>query len=321
MSPVAVTPRQASRARPRRAAVTGLPDRHEPVRVLVVEDHVELNLFIRDHLAPEFEVAGAYDGRSGIATALQWRPTIILVDVTIPDLGGLEFLRELAADSALARIPVIAMASRPDEVVHVRMLREGAVDWLVKPFGADELRARVRGHAHAQRLEAENRALRRRLAAHGGTPKSVDGSPENARVFAGQARFDLEPVDIEALVHEIVEAARSAALGKDIALQLSVPTSLGIAWLDRCRVAKALENLILRAIEGTPVGGCVDVVAERRNRAAADHALPRIESPPDGPRMASDVVDVVAISTRDNAGGLNAAAGRCSTLWLPVNRR
>jgi DNA-binding response OmpR family regulator len=149
----------ATSAPPAGGTGTGTATKGARPVVLVVEDNIELNLAIRDALGTEFETLSAYDGREGMRLALQSRPTLVLADIALPELGGMELVREFAAHPELAAIPVVALSPRADDVVRIRMLREGAADWLVKPFSPDELRVRVRNLINARLLEASVRRL------------------------------------------------------------------------------------------------------------------------------------------------------------------
>jgi signal transduction histidine kinase len=112
----------------------------EPL-VLVVEDTAEVNRFIRSVLAPRYRTASASDGREGLDLARSLRPDLIVTDLRMPQLSGLELVRELRADGDLT--PVIVLTGHADEQIHQSVLRAGAQDYLTKPFSPDELRARV----------------------------------------------------------------------------------------------------------------------------------------------------------------------------------
>ncbi len=118
----------------------GPPDR--PL-VLVVEDNLEMRRLLVDTLGPGYRVACAGDGAAGLAQALALRPDLVLTDVMMPELGGRELLRALRARRELDAVPVVVLTARADDDLRVGCLREGAQDYVLKPFSADELRARV----------------------------------------------------------------------------------------------------------------------------------------------------------------------------------
>ena len=111
--------------------------------VLVIEDNAEMNRFITGTLAGEYRTATAADGQEGLEKALALHPDLILSDVMMPRMGGEQLVREVRAHSELDGIPVVLLTAKADDELRVRLLREGAQDYLLKPFSAAELRARV----------------------------------------------------------------------------------------------------------------------------------------------------------------------------------
>lgn len=112
----------------------------EPL-VLVVEDNAEVNRFIRAVLASRYRTASASDGLEGLELARALQPDLILTDLKMPQLSGLDLIRELRAAGEL--MPVLVLTGHADEQMHASLLRAGAQDYLSKPFSPDELRARV----------------------------------------------------------------------------------------------------------------------------------------------------------------------------------
>ena len=111
--------------------------------VLVVEDNVEMNRFIAEVLAGEYRVACVFDGQEGLEKALELHPDLVLSDLMMPRAGGEELVAEMRKSPSLDDVPVILLTARADPEMRVRLLREGAQDYVTKPFSADELRARV----------------------------------------------------------------------------------------------------------------------------------------------------------------------------------
>jgi signal transduction histidine kinase len=112
--------------------------------VLVVEDNADMNRFVAATLSPEFRVVTALDGRQGLDKATLLEPDLIVSDVMMPGLSGEALLAELRARPGLDAVPVVVLTARTDDALRARLLREGAQDYLQKPFYAEELRARVR---------------------------------------------------------------------------------------------------------------------------------------------------------------------------------
>ena len=132
-----VEEQQAVPERPARAG----PD--EGPLVLVVEDNPDMNRFIADTLGRHWRVACAHDGHEGLDRAVALHPDLVVSDVMMPGMSGDELLRALRLRDDLGGIPVLMLTARSDEASRINLLREGAQDYLTKPFVADELVARV----------------------------------------------------------------------------------------------------------------------------------------------------------------------------------
>ena len=112
------------------------------VRILCVEDDPQMRNFLQTQLrARGFLVQSVRDGAQAIDQAAYFEPQLILLDLSLPSLDGLEFLRRLREWSGA---PVIILSAHDEERVKIRALDEGADDYLTKPFSMNELLARVR---------------------------------------------------------------------------------------------------------------------------------------------------------------------------------
>ncbi|HET9106187.1 MAG TPA: ATP-binding protein [Steroidobacteraceae bacterium] len=136
-------------------------------RVLIIDDNADLREYIGSLLAPAYQVSSASDGLQGLAAAKSELPDIIVSDVMMPGLGGIDLVRELRADPRTASIPVILLSARAGQESAIEGLDAGSDDYLVKPFSAAELLARVRTHTQLalkrrewiDQLESANREL------------------------------------------------------------------------------------------------------------------------------------------------------------------
>ena len=114
-----------------------------PTRVLVVEDDPSVRGLLHTLLTAEgYDVATASDGLAGLVKATTTRPALILLDLMMPDLGGIRVLEELRSDPGLAGIPVLVVTGKIDAVPAMRDLI-GQDSVFVKPFAVAELLARV----------------------------------------------------------------------------------------------------------------------------------------------------------------------------------
>ena len=127
-------------------------------RILVIEDDAELCVLMVDYFAQHgFEIEAVHDGRTGLARALEGNHSLIVLDVMLPVLDGFEVLRQLRKRCATPVIMLTARTAQPDRITG---LNAGADDYLPKPFGPDELLARIRavlrraGHTDASEAKA-----------------------------------------------------------------------------------------------------------------------------------------------------------------------
>jgi len=131
--------------------------------VLVVEDNPDMIELIRDTLSPHYRTIPAANGAEGLDKARASQPDLILTDLMMPEMGGEQFLQRLRAEKAFDPVPVVVLTARADEHVRVQLLREGAQDYLLKPFTREELRARAGNLVAARRsrqdLERANQEL------------------------------------------------------------------------------------------------------------------------------------------------------------------
>lgn len=118
-------------------------------RVLVVDDDTEMCAMLKEYLTREqFDVALAHDGDGALRLVEETSPDIVLLDVSMPNLGGFDVLRRLRGDSDL---PVLMLTARDDHSDRIHGLDLGADDYLTKPFNARELVARI--HAILRRAK------------------------------------------------------------------------------------------------------------------------------------------------------------------------
>jgi PAS domain S-box-containing protein len=118
---------------------------------LVVDDQREMTRFIREALHRKWRVEVASDGAEGLAKALVLRPDIILSDVMMPIMSGDRLVREIRARAELDDIPIVLLTARSDDELRLSLLREGAQDYVMKPFSPDELEARMTNLVAAKR--------------------------------------------------------------------------------------------------------------------------------------------------------------------------
>lgn len=124
-----------------------------PIRVLVVDDEPAIRRFLRTSLrADGYDLVEAETGEAALAEIRRRAPDLVMLDLGLPGLSGLEAIRRLRAEGSA--VPIIVLTSRADEAGKVEALDLGADDYVTKPFGMDELLARMRA-ALRHRLQQE----------------------------------------------------------------------------------------------------------------------------------------------------------------------
>ena len=119
-------------------------------RILVVDDEAEVREVVRRGLELlGYEIETAADGKEGIGSVENWRPDVVLLDLAMPRMSGLSALEQIRTWS---QVPIIVLSVMGEEADKVRALEAGADDYLTKPFGMQELNARMRVVLRRQRL-------------------------------------------------------------------------------------------------------------------------------------------------------------------------
>ncbi|MBL7259524.1 chemotaxis protein CheB [Paractinoplanes lichenicola] len=112
-------------------------------QVLVVDDNADMREYLARLLGGTWQVTGAADGVHALEILRDWTPDLVLADVMMPRLDGFELLRRVRDDARLATLPVVLLTARAGEEAAIEGLLAGADDYVVKPFSARELVARV----------------------------------------------------------------------------------------------------------------------------------------------------------------------------------
>jgi len=179
-------------------------------RILVVDDEPQLTRVLRRSLTTKgYDVRIAGDGEFALQTFHDWPPELVITDLAMPNMSGLELCRRLRA---ISEVPIIVLSVRGEETTKVEALDAGADDYVTKPFGMDELLARIRA------------ALRRQPA---GDSKSSVLEIGDFRIdleghYASQSGKDLRltPKEFDLLVHLVRNAGKV----------LTHRTLLGAVW-------------------------------------------------------------------------------------------
>ena len=183
-------------------------------RILVVEDDPAILTGVSDLLEGEgFVVATASDGAAALARYAEGKPDLVLLDIMIPEKSGFDVCREIRKTDPLT--PIIMLTAKGEEVDKVVGLELGADDYVVKPFGVNELLARVRACLRRGQARAE--------AGTGGSDEgpiefgSVSIDPRTLKGRRGKQEFDVTPRELKLL--RLFAAREGEALDRAMILE------------------------------------------------------------------------------------------------------
>ena len=188
-------------------------------RIVVVEDNLELRTFLLERLSHRYRVEPAHDGFDGLEKIRKHPPDLVVSDVMMPRMDGLEMVRSLREDALLAELPVILLTARADVEDVVRGLDGGADDYVTKPFHVRELEARIDAVLRARAVERAGDERAGRLAAIGMMTSQIAHDLRNpltsvvtfsalARETVADAGMQQAVEDLDAVISETRRATR-----------------------------------------------------------------------------------------------------------------
>jgi two-component system phosphate regulon response regulator PhoB len=167
---------------------------NQPERILVVDDEPDIVALVVYHLAKAgFRISTASNGADALRLAQQDRPALIVLDLMLPGMSGLEVLEQLRADEAGQDIAVLLLTARRDEPDRIKGLSSGADDYLTKPFSPQELVLRVRNILRRMAQTQTGPADVVRIG-----PVLIDRAAH--RVTVDNAELDLTPTEFKLLL-------------------------------------------------------------------------------------------------------------------------
>jgi DNA-binding response OmpR family regulator len=218
-------------------------------QVLIVEDDNQIRTSLVRALSEQgHAVSSAHTAMSGLRQAVEDRPHVVVLDLGLPDLDGREVLRMLRA---VSRVPVIVATARDDEEEIVRVLDAGADDYLIKPFGAAQLEARIR-------------AVLRRATEQETSPSITIGgltvAPRAREAVLDGVTLDLSPKEFD-LLHHLAARHGEVVTKRELLTEVwRVPyggadktVDVHLSWLRRKLGETAQEPRYLHTVRGVGV--------------------------------------------------------------------
>lgn len=214
--------------------------------VLVIDDDQSLTFILRAHLANAgFEVHVAHDGKQGFDEAVRLRPNVILLDVQMPHMDGLEVLRAMRIDPDMKNIPVILLTARSSRNDVVLGLEAGAQEYVTKPFDMAELTARVRSMMRLSHMQLQFDELNARLAGE------VQQKTQRLELLYSYVRELSRAPDEERIYDLFVETVQRATGCRRVSVMVHDPV------LDKlvCRKAVGIDPVLAEKLMVDPGAG------------------------------------------------------------------
>jgi signal transduction histidine kinase len=284
-------------------SVSGPADTHADddlaaARILVADDNSDMREYLTRLLARRWSVEAVPDGEAALAALRRDRFDLLLTDVMMPNLDGFKLVQSLRSQPALCHLPVIVLSARAEEEARVEGLEVGADDYLIKPFSAREVIARVETHLRRARRRQEveaNRAKDEFLAMLGHelrnplTPilatlqlmrmedektfskerdvierqarhlaRLVDDLLDVGRISRGKLELRRTQVELGAIVSRAVEVATPLLEEKRHFVRVDVEPD-ALIDADECRMVQVVSNLLINAAKYTHPGGHIEI--------------------------------------------------------------
>ena len=165
--------------------------------IVVADDNADMRQYLERLLSERYEVHGVADGRQALEATQRLRPALVLADVMMPHLDGFGLLRAIREDSALAGTPVVLVSARAGEESRVEGLEADADDYLIKPFAARELLARVAANVKMSNLRRETAEREERMRSEAELEREKLRASEERLEETGRLYRELQRADAE----------------------------------------------------------------------------------------------------------------------------
>ncbi|MEN6327378.1 MAG: response regulator, partial [Syntrophomonas sp.] len=165
-------------------------------RILVVDDETYIVELVKFNLEKEgFKVIVAYDGLGALDMVREQRPDLIILDIMLPNMDGLEVCRNLKSDLNFHTIPIIMLTAKGEEVDTILGLEMGADDYIKKPFSPREMVARVKARLRALKILEAEKAMGKKVY----VINELIVVPDKYESFLGENKLELTPKEFDLL--------------------------------------------------------------------------------------------------------------------------
>jgi DNA-binding response OmpR family regulator len=152
--------------------------------ILLVEDNEDFRFYLKDNLREEFRIEEAANGKEGWQKALAVQPDLVVADISMPLMNGIDLCRKIKADARTEQMPVILLTALTGEEEHLRGLETGASDYITKPFSFEIMLSRIKN------ILAQQAALRKTFT------RKVEVKPTEAVIASTDDRFVQQALEI-----------------------------------------------------------------------------------------------------------------------------
>jgi two-component system, OmpR family, KDP operon response regulator KdpE len=204
------------------------------IRILIVDDERSIRRFLSASLSGQYDVSQASDGEEALRAVVNEKPDLLVLDLGLPDIDGVEVTRRLRE---WTQIPIIVVSVREQESDKIAALDAGADDYLTKPFGAGELMARIRV-ALRRSAQPENQIIF--------TSDDLTVDLSSRRVCVDSKEVSLTPTEYD-ILRALVQHA-----GKVLTHSQLLRTVWGIAYEDENHLLRVNVSNLRRKVEKDP---------------------------------------------------------------------
>ncbi len=194
--------------------------------VMLIEDNVDMCRMLQLQLSGSYNVISAYNGKDGMEKIYRYHPDIIVTDLMMPEMGGMEVLESVRQDFTISHIPIIILTAKNTEEDRINAARNGANAFIAKPFSSGYLMARI------NQLLEEQRIFQRKMVVQSTVENGSGESPEDSY----EQHLVKKDIEFVHKIHEIIEEN----LNSD---DFNIDTIAGTIGLSRSAFFKKLKSL------------------------------------------------------------------------------